>query len=304
MTDKGLWDAAWKEITLTTDSYPTWKKKGFPASSHFAKAKALGDQIGVAPGLPPFGTRPVQAAQWILGGHDFQISGKTITGLANGRSIALEGFVNVSIRDCDIPAGGGIYLLSCTGTLEISGCRGREIGRNLVQLDKCTMSGPGVHDNRVLGGQTEDIVSVYQSGGPDAAQPLTVRDNQFEGTDWISGSGSGIMTETYGHVLIVGNSLLNPGQVGIGVHGPNVHIRDNVLYSDGKHGPIVRVGVDCADGASAGCEVSGNKADWRNSGGGYEPYSTLSNPYPKGWAANDWAWRATAAEIAAMRVVL
>ncbi len=57
MTDKELWQAAWKELTLTTDSYPAWKKKGFPASSHWAKAKSLGDQIG--PDVPPVSTNPV-----------------------------------------------------------------------------------------------------------------------------------------------------------------------------------------------------------------------------------------------------
>lgn len=56
MTDRDLWLAAWKEITLTTDPYPTWVKKGKPASSHFAKAKAEGDQIGAVtppPADPP-----------------------------------------------------------------------------------------------------------------------------------------------------------------------------------------------------------------------------------------------------------
>lgn len=47
MTDRELWAAAWKELTLTTDPYPTWKKKGFPSSSHWAKAFSLGEQIGV-----------------------------------------------------------------------------------------------------------------------------------------------------------------------------------------------------------------------------------------------------------------
>jgi hypothetical protein len=52
-TDRELADAAWHEITLTTDSYPTWVKKGKPATSHFAKAKALLDQIDVAAPPPP-----------------------------------------------------------------------------------------------------------------------------------------------------------------------------------------------------------------------------------------------------------
>lgn len=46
MTDAELRDAAWKELTLTTDSYPKWKSKGYPANTHWGKAKALLDQIG------------------------------------------------------------------------------------------------------------------------------------------------------------------------------------------------------------------------------------------------------------------
>lgn len=53
MTDEELWQAAWAELKLTTDSYPTWKKKGFPAASHWAKAFAFGDQIGSVVPPPP-----------------------------------------------------------------------------------------------------------------------------------------------------------------------------------------------------------------------------------------------------------
>jgi hypothetical protein len=53
VSDRDLWQAAWKELTLTTDSYPAWKKKGFPASSHWAKARTIGDQIDGSAVPPP-----------------------------------------------------------------------------------------------------------------------------------------------------------------------------------------------------------------------------------------------------------
>lgn len=53
MTDRELAAAAWLELTKTTDSYPTWKRKGFPPRSHWGKAKAFLDQIGAAPPPPP-----------------------------------------------------------------------------------------------------------------------------------------------------------------------------------------------------------------------------------------------------------
>lgn len=62
MTDRDLWLSAWIELTLTTDSYPTWKKKGFPSSSHWAKAKTKGDQIGTTEPVPPPVTLPPRIA--------------------------------------------------------------------------------------------------------------------------------------------------------------------------------------------------------------------------------------------------
>lgn len=69
MSNKELWDGAWLELTKTTDSYPAWKKKGFPSSSHWAHAKSLGDQIGIE--LPPVPEPPpaLTVAQSITDGQ-------------------------------------------------------------------------------------------------------------------------------------------------------------------------------------------------------------------------------------------
>lgn len=54
MTDADFRDAAVAEFEKTTDPYPTWVRKGKPASSHWAKALAFFAQIGaVAPPPPP-----------------------------------------------------------------------------------------------------------------------------------------------------------------------------------------------------------------------------------------------------------
>ncbi len=58
MTDKELAQQAWAELERTTDSYPTWKRKGFPQSSHWAHAKTLLDQIGGVTPPPPTSTFP------------------------------------------------------------------------------------------------------------------------------------------------------------------------------------------------------------------------------------------------------
>jgi hypothetical protein len=52
MTNRELADAAWLELTKTTDPFPKWVSKGKPASSHWAKAKGLLDQV-TDPAAPP-----------------------------------------------------------------------------------------------------------------------------------------------------------------------------------------------------------------------------------------------------------
>lgn len=54
MTDAEIRDAAVAELEKTTDSYPTWVRKGRPASSHWAKAFGFLAQIGALP-PPPSG---------------------------------------------------------------------------------------------------------------------------------------------------------------------------------------------------------------------------------------------------------
>ena len=75
MTDAELRDAAWRELTLTTDTYPAWRRKGFPAGTHWAKAKGLLDQIGLT--TPPasnvfwredFATQPASWWSYEYGG--------------------------------------------------------------------------------------------------------------------------------------------------------------------------------------------------------------------------------------------
>lgn len=53
MTDRELAAAAWAELTQTTDPWWKWRDRGFPSGTHWSKAKAYQDQIGVAVTPPP-----------------------------------------------------------------------------------------------------------------------------------------------------------------------------------------------------------------------------------------------------------
>lgn len=276
----------------------------------------------VPPSGVPFGSRPNQATRVT---RRFLTDPAPIENLTFrttvGRAATFEGCKGLGyLRMADFDhAWNGIDILSCEDfTLIIEDCRylnWQSDGSdwpitNFVQYDKCFGLNIVLRRCDGKGGRTEDIVSVDHSGGPSRATALLVEDNRFEGTDWISGSGSGVMidpADDRGWAIVRRNKLLNPGQVGIGAHGPRTVITENDLYCDGKMIPgrvIIREGIDVGDHRSVGCEVSHNRVDWKNSNGDYAPFTLDTNPDPVGWDTNNFGWRATAAELAAMRPVL
>jgi len=144
MTDAELRDAAWVELTKTTDSYPKWKLRGFPPATGWGRAKSFLDQIGLAPPPPPpplpppppgswfgladpwagvpFGSRPEGPASapagairlsGDLGGR--KIGGFKFTNRPNHVNvIAIENAWNFTLEDIDfenVPE--GIYLDGC-----------------------------------------------------------------------------------------------------------------------------------------------------------------------------------------------
>ncbi len=69
MTNRELADAAWLELTKTTDAYPRWVSKGKPASSHWAKAKTLLDQVRDPETPPPPPPASLTVTQTITSGQ-------------------------------------------------------------------------------------------------------------------------------------------------------------------------------------------------------------------------------------------
>lgn len=139
---------------------------------------------------------------------------------------------------------------------------------NFVQLVEVT--GGTISNNKGRGGDTEDIISMFRSGGT-AEAPFVIEANHFEGTDWTSGSGSGIALGDQGSAYSIarGNTLLNVGQVGIFIAGGIGHkILDNVVYGEERAKSNVGIYVwNQASGDCANHEVRGNQVAWRNEGG-------------------------------------
>lgn len=178
---------------------------------------------------------------------------------------------------------GGVYAMDCTDIVT-EDCRGRDIGdntigsghSNFVQYNRVT--GGAIRRNKVYGGHTEDMISIFQSGGPDAAHPLVVEDNHLESplTDtpdaraWSSGSGTGTMVEDGHHVVVQRNTYLNVGQGGLGFNGgDDVHYLDNVLYCAKRPGG--NVGLYGLPTSSGSWEVRRNRSYWFNAGGTPNP---------------------------------
>ena len=161
---------------------------------------------------------------------------------------------------------------------------------NFVQFDK--VSGGYIGHNKGRGGDTEDIVSLHNSGGTPEA-PLYVEDNHFEGTNWTSPSGSGIALGDGGsaHSIARDNTLLNVGQVGIFIAGGTSNaILDNIVYGEAR--PSSNVGVyvwNQSGGTCSGHEVRGNRVEWFAADGQHNASWDAGNCGPiAGWNSNTW----------------
>lgn len=150
----------------------------------------------------------------------------------------------------------------------------------LVQFDKVTGAGNlvmgNVAVNRHRQSTPEDMINLFQSVGT-ADSPIRVELNHLSGdpdvgSQDLSSSGSGIMLGDGGgqHQLCVDNTLINPGQVGIGVAGGgNIQVVGNTIV--GQQSNVANVGLytwnQYKDAASGPVTVAHNRVQWINADG-------------------------------------
>jgi hypothetical protein len=161
---------------------------------------------------------------------------------------------------------------------------------NFVQFVRVTNGYIG--NNKGKGGDTEDIVSLFRSGGT-ADDPLIVEHNHFEGTDWTSQSGSGIALGDgeSSYSIARDNVLLNVGQAGIFIAGGTNHkIIDNVILGEQRQHSNVGIYVDNrSDGECGGHEVRGNEVNWMTEDGDRNSrYDSGDCGEILGWDENEW----------------
>lgn len=252
------------------------------------------------------GSAGVSAPLVIRGQTDVSISSKRISN-PDGPCILIEDSVDVRLHNLQIgPCGSegirakrvdglsvtrstitdtykGIYALSSSRvTIAHNDFLGTH--RNLVQFDKVHGPDSAIIRNSAVSSpgneRAEDLVNLYRSSGvPDS--PIMVYYNHFKGGG-RSRSGSGIMLGDNGgsHQIAYGNTLVDPGQVGIGVaSGTDIQVTRNRLVQEAQAWSNVALyawnqqpGSPCDNVRIDRNQVSWKKADgrryaWWNGGG-------------------------------------
>ena len=266
------------------------------------------------PAAGAFLSYPKSAAKVINGGTDVILSSLTFQGDMTKVAIVLQNVNGFWLHDLDIDhCLGGLYLVGCTGTGLIENIRARNIGNvnagsgkdigaghgNVIQLNGTYLSDGRVRRVKAVGGHTEDMFSVYKSGGTDDAHRLVIEDCQLEGLvadtadnrAWASDSGSGMMLgDGGGHDIVIQRcTILTPGQVGIGLPGGvRIHLLSNTIY--GAKRPLANVGIyakNYAGGTYGPHELTGNKVKWYNAAGSENPV-WLPDIGSSVQSGNDW----------------
>lgn len=227
----------------------------------------------------------------LSGQTNVSISAKSFVSSPSQPAIRLTSCTGVHIFDCDFDGtDGGIYLLDCHGQILIEDCRFRNIGfgvlgsghSNMIQLNQSTDNGTGgIRRIRGIGGHTEDMISIYQSGGIDNAHRLVIEDSAFESPlppdahAYVSGSGSAIMLGDQGGSFITcqNNTVLNAGQCGIGnSYADHCSIHANVIYGAQRTHSNVGIALPFLTPSYVGADdCSNNRVWWKNAAGADAP---------------------------------
>jgi hypothetical protein len=216
-----------------------------------------------------------------------------IIGPCAGSAIHIQDSRQVAVETSELSdTAAGVYALD-SSSISVTDNLITDAGRNPIQYDKVTLAGNLVSGNRIINVEgsprTEDSINIYQSGGT-GASPLVVEDNLvFNGGSSLSGSGILVGDNGGSHTIVRRNTLINPGQAGIGVAGGrNIRVIDNVVYS--APFPWSNVGIYVWDQYESQCmeiEVNGNTVQWLNGEGEVNAFFDAGNCGPVvGWDDN------------------
>ncbi|MDX1765923.1 MAG: carbohydrate-binding protein [Candidatus Saccharimonadales bacterium] len=207
--------------------------------------------------FPAFMSRPSSGLIYVANQSNVEISNKAIQGAGpEAGQIAIH-LVNVNgaiIRDVDFADVRGGILIQNSQNVVIERARGRNIGKNgdigsgggnYVQYAESR--GGAVRDSIFIGGETEDMISTWHTGGWGVGNELIIENNLLIGylsdqpnaRSWKSASGTCMIlsdgggSANSGHIHVRNNVCVNPGQVGIQfIDGPNLKAYNNVVIGE------------------------------------------------------------------------
>ncbi|HSX52930.1 MAG TPA: hypothetical protein VLF90_00980 [Patescibacteria group bacterium] len=261
--------------------------------------KAL--QFNAAASTGSFMSYPLQTCTTsINGGSNIVISNRSYSGCRGSSAIVITGANNVYIHDVDFDSNSGdIFLINDTGQIRVENIRARNTGAGrttngsgqgeVIQLNNTFDNGTGgIRNIKSFGGNTEDQISVFESGGIDATHPLIIENNHIESPlpsdpvngalAWSSNSGTCINSSDgpNGHDVIVrNNTVMNCGQAGILINqGNRVTVTSNIIY--GVQRPLSNVGLTQWNNVNCACsgnDMDHNRVYWINYNGAPTPFS-------------------------------
>lgn len=214
-------------------------------------------------------------------------------------SIRIENCSGFKILDCDFDTTTEpIFLYKCVD-FEAGWLRARNIvgpsqrngthRGNLIQMDDCHRY--DIHHFKVKGGDTEDVISQFKSGG-DTTRMSKVREFALDMTGWKSPSGTGVIIGDVGggHTEVFNGTMLNPAQVGQQIiDGPNIKVHDLVIYSDRNHPAVGGDTGVTTYGGNPQVEIWNLKVKWFKANGQENPYwwgAGHVNEHDNDWHAN------------------
>lgn len=240
---------------------------------------------------------PHQSGPQSFSGSNVVVSNRSYVGFNTKTCLNISNATNVTITNIDFDScGGDIYLSNVSGNVNISNIRARNTGDgtigsghgNVIQFAQSFVNGD-VSNVKAFGGDTEDMISVWRSGGVDSAHPLIIENNHLESPlppsalAWSSGSGTCInvadddpATGSGGHDIVVrNNTLLNCGSVGLQMNRPqNVNEYGNTVYGTAR----ATSNVGLSQWSSHSCAActnnfyTNNQVFWQKSGGTASPW--------------------------------
>ena len=306
----------WKDATTTTTVVTTTTRPATTTTHATTTTAAPAPTTTTAPPTtttptttappPPAGTflsYPHQSSPLSVGGSNVVVSNKSWVGFGSV-ALVVSNANNVYLHDLDFDSNvGDIFLINVTGNIRIENIRARNTGNgtigsghsNVIQFNNSWQGAPddgvsGVRNVSSFGGDTEDMISVYKSGGIDAAHPLVLDDLHIESPlppsseAWSSGSGTCInLADAGGHDIRLQNStFLNCGAVGIQMNEPTrVRAINNIVYGSARTTSNVGLSQWSSGSCSActGNEYRNNRVWWVKANGSGSAMWTSGN-YP------------------------